>query len=157
MSRFSQKGTAKFFFVPTIASTAAPTAVEVNAGTELTGQLAEVNGFEFKNEPIPTPTMATSFDAQVPGQDTVDASSLGFWEDKTTNPIKTALPKGTSGYVVIFFKGTAGASPAAADKAEVWPVTVSSVHRRYTAGNEAAMYTVDFAMTAPPSVDVALV
>lgn len=157
MARFSQKGNTRFYFVPTIASPAlVPTTAEITAGTELTGQLAEVAGFTFRNEPIMTPVMKDSFDAQIPGQDTTEATSLTFWEDKATNPIRTALTKGLNGFIVIFPRGTTGANPATADKAEAWPVTISSIHRRYTAANEAAQYTVDFAMTAPPGAEASL-
>lgn len=161
MSRFSQKGNTRAWFVPTIASlTRVPTASEVNAGTKLDPQMAEINGFTFANEPIKTPVMRDSFDAQIPGQDNTDTSSMSFWEDKVAanNPIKTALTKGMNGYVVIFYAGIASGSgaAAAADKCEVWPVTVSSVARRYTTANEAAQYMISFAMTEPPAVDVAV-
>jgi len=159
VARYSQKGILRTWFCPTVAAASGiPTATEVNAGTELTPELAEISGFTFANDPIKVPVMKDSFDAQIPGTDNTDASSMGFWEHKApvTNPIKTALVKNTNGFVVIFYSGTAGAAAALGDKCENWPVTVSSVARRYTAANEAAMYTVTFAMTKPPTVDVAI-
>ena len=150
MSRFMRKGKSKVFFVPTIASLAAPTAVEVNAGTELSGQIAEINGFTFANSPIDTPDLGSSLVTKIMGEDTLEDSNMVFYEDDTSTTIPTALAKGTVGYIVIFYKGTAGASPAAADKCEVWPVTVSSQSRMYTVDNEAAKYRVSFANTAAP-------
>jgi len=151
MARFMRKGTTKIFFVPTIASKTAPTAAEVTAGTNLTGQIAEMSGFTFSNSPIQTPDMSTKFVSQIPGEDSTEDSSITFYEDKSSNPIRTALAKDTNGYIVIFSGGTAGANPAAADKCEVWPVTVSSNARRFSAGNEAAQYEVRFATTAEPA------
>lgn len=157
MSRFMRKGVARVYFVPTIASgTLAPTVAEVTAGTRLDQQAAEINGFTFENNPIQTPDMSTTFVSQIGGEDSTEDSSITFYEDNTTNPIKTALAKGTAGYIVFFFKGLAGASPAAADKVDVWPVVVTSSARMYTADNEAAKYLVKFAASSPPGVDLAV-
>jgi hypothetical protein len=112
--------------------------------------IAEISGFTFKNNPIDTPDMSTAFVGKIGGEDTVDDSSITFYEDDSTNPILTALTKGTVGNVVIFYKGLAGSNPAASDKAEVWPVIVTSAARQYTAGNEAAKFVISFANTAAP-------
>jgi len=153
MARFMRKGITQFWFVPTIASaTLVPTAAEVNAGTRLDTQLAEVAGFTFTNSPINAPDMSSAFVSQIAGEDSTENSSLTFYEDKTTNPISTAQSKGTNGYIVIFKAGLAGATPAAGDKADVWPVQVASNAPQYTADNEAAKYMVAYTTTAPPGV-----
>ncbi len=146
-----RKGRTKIWWVLTIATPTAPTAAEVNAGTRIDTALAEINGFTFANTPIETPDMATTFVSKIPGEDTVGDSNMTFYEDTTTNPISTALAKGAIGNVVIFYVGTAGASPAAADKAEVWPSIVASNAKQYTTSNEAAKYMVTFTNTAAPS------
>jgi hypothetical protein len=127
---------------------------EINAGTNLTPQIGEMNGFTFSNSPIQTPDMNTKFVSQIPGEDSTEDSSLVFYEDNASNPIKTALAKDVSGFIIVFPSGTAGTNPAAADKCEIWPVTISSNSRRYTNGNEAAMYEVKFACTLEPKIDV---
>lgn len=151
MARFMRKGKTKIFWVLTISVLTAPTAAEVNAGVRIDAQLAEINGFTFTNTPIDTPDMATAFVSKIPGEDTVGDSNMSFYEDTASNPISTALAKGTVGNVVIFYVGTAGATPAAADKAEVWPVIVASNAKQYTTGNEAAKYMVVFTNTAGPT------
>lgn len=157
MPRFMRKGITRFYFVPTIASaTLVPTAAEVTAGTRLDAQLAEINGFSFSNSPIATPDMASAFVSSIAGEDSAADSNLTFYEDKTSNPIKTAQAKGTNGYIVIFYAGIAGATPAAGDKADVWPVQVASVSRMYTAGNEAAQYQIVYTPTAPPGEEKTL-
>lgn len=153
MSRFMRKGTTKLWFVPTIAALATPTVAEITAGTDLTDELAEITGFNFSNNPIDTPDMGSTFVGKIPGEDTTDSSDLTFYEDDTTNPISTALAKGTIGYVVIFPRGIAGAAPAAADVADVWPAQVASNSKTYSADNEAAKYKVMFTLTAEPSED----
>lgn len=150
MARFMRKGITKVYFVPTIATPTAPTAAEITAGTSLTGQIAEINGFTFTNSPIDVPDMSSAFVKKIPGEDSVEDSNMSFYEDKTSNPIRTALAKGTVGYIVIFPAGTAAANPAVADKAEVWGCIIASSSRQYTAGNEAAQYRVVFTLTDPP-------
>lgn len=158
MPRFMRKGTTRFYFVPTIASALlVPTTAEIAAGTRLDPQLAEINGFNFANSPIATPDMESTFTKQIPGEDTAADSSLTFYELRDeANPIKTAQPKGAEGFIVIFFEGIAGANPAAGDDADVWPVIVSSNSRAYSAGNEAAQYTVTYAITDEPKDSVSI-
>ena len=151
MPRFMRKGTTKIWFAPTVTNPAAPTVAQITAGTRLDTALSEISGFTFSNSPIDTPDMSSTFVAKIQGEDTVEDSSMTFYEDTTSNPIMTALSKGANGYVVIFYAGLAGAAPAAGDKCEVWPVTVSSNARQYTANNEAAKFQVSFANTAAPT------
>lgn len=157
MARFMRKGTTKVYFVPTIASPAAPTVAEITAGTRLDTELAAVNGFEFANSPIQTPDMATTFTSQINGEDTAADSNMEFYQQKTgTDTVKAALAKGTAGYVVLFDRGTAGSTPAVADKCEVWPVTVASNANMYTTDNEAAKFRVNYSVTSPPTLSATL-
>lgn len=151
MARFMRKGIVKVWFVPTVASLPAMTTAEQGAGQELGDEgLTEVAGFGFTNNPISTPDMDNTFVSQIPGEDTAEQSSLTFYQDDTTSTIETALAKGTTGYIVFYYNGIAGGAPAAADKYEIFPVTSSAVVRLYSAGNEAAQFRVDCAITAVP-------
>jgi hypothetical protein len=157
MARFMRKGITRFYFLPTIASTAlAPTVAEITAGERLDPELAEVNGFMFSNSPIQTPDMASAFVSQIPGEDTVEDSNLVFYEDDTDNPVYDAQTKGTVGFIVIFPKGIAGATPATGDDCDVWPVQVASSSRQYTADNEAGKYEIVYTPTDPPELDTAV-
>lgn len=157
-NRYMRKGTTRFYFVPTIASaTLVPTVSEITAGTRLDAQISAVNGFEFQNNPIQTPDMASTFTSQIPGEDSAADSNIEFYElTNGTDTIHDLLDKGLVGYIVIFFKGTTGASPAIADKVDTWPAIIASNSRMYTADNEAAKYRVNFSLTAPPGFDLAI-
>lgn len=150
MARFMRKGTTKVYFLTTLPAPAAPTTAQITAGTALTDQISEINGFTYANSPIDTPDMGNAFVTKISGEDTVENSSIVFYEDKLTNPISTALAKGVNGFILIFPTGIAGANPAAGDKSESWPVQIASNARQYQAGNEAARYTVSFANTGAP-------
>lgn len=157
MARFFRRGRTKVFWAPTVASAALiPTAAEVNAGTNMTSQIAGMEGFSFQNSPIPTPDLATTFTTTIPGEDTADNPQLTFYEDTTTNTLQTTLAKGTEGYPVIFYAGTAGASPAAADKAEVWKAISTGPNREYTVGNDPARWMARFTPSAPPNFSATL-
>lgn len=157
-ARFMRRGITKFWFVPTItAGTHIPTAAEVNAGVNVTLQVSEVNGFNFANSPITTPNMNDRFTPQITGEDTAADSNLTLYQLRGgTDTVYAALPKDTAGYMVIFYNGIAGATPAAADKCDVWPATISSRSKMYSAGNEAATYQVVFSITDPPAEDASV-
>jgi hypothetical protein len=158
VARFMRKGKAKFYFVPTIVTKATPTVAEMTAGTNLSPQVAAVTGFEFANSPIQVPDFANTFTSQIAGEDTAADSNMEFYElTGGTDTVHDALPKGTAGYIVIFYAGTAGASPANADKCEVWPVVVSSNARMYTADNEAAKYRVNYSITDTPVLSASVI
>lgn len=153
MARFMRKGTTKVYFVLAFSDYTAPTAVEFDTGTtELTPDVSEVSGFTFSNSPIQTPDMDDAFVSQIPGEDTTEESGLVFYEDNASTAIRSALAKDTNGYIVFLPQGeTVEGDVSVGDLVEVWPVTVSSNARRYSAGNEAGMYEVKFATTAPPA------
>lgn len=155
--RFMRKGTTRFYWVEDLADASSPTVAEITAGVRLDPQLAEVSGFNFSNSPISTPDMASTFTSQIPGEDTAADSSLTFYQLRdTTDTIYNSQEKGDTGFVVIFPEGVAGANPAADDPCDVWPATISAKSKAYSAGNEAAQYTVNYAITAPPSEDTEL-
>jgi hypothetical protein len=153
---FYRRGVTRFFFCPTITK-AAPTVAQVTAGTELV-DLADVAGFTFTNQPITTPTMDSTFDSSIPGPDTSDESSVTWYEPKTGTDTNVAtLAKGTAGYIVIFYRGTAGASPAIGDKCEVWPIVSAGPNRQYTMGAEAAKMMATLTPSATPNINATLV
>jgi hypothetical protein len=147
MARFNRKGTTKIYWLPTIAAaTLIPTSAEITAGTDYTQQINAIDGWSLENSPIETPDMASTFVSKIGGDDSAADSSLTFYEDSALDDIETDLAKGTSGFVVIFSKG----KTAAAKGMDVYPVTVVSNSKAYTADNEAAKITVQFTVTARP-------
>jgi hypothetical protein len=132
----------------------------MTAGTNLTsgGAIADLSGFSFTNSPITTPSLDTVFDSSIPGVDAAEDSVVTFYEPKTgTDANYALLAKGTAGFVVIFYRGLAGATPAAADKCEVWPVTSSGPRRLYGMDATAAKWSVTLSPSAPPSTNAAVI
>lgn len=147
MARFNRKGTTKIYYLPTIAATTLiPTSTEIAGGTDYTPLITAIDGWSLENQPIETPDMASTFVSKIGGDDSAADSSLTFYEDLTADDIETDLAKGTSGYIVIFSKGKATGNKGM----DVFPVTVVSNSKAYTADNEAAKITVQFTVTARP-------
>jgi len=153
MSRFFRRGKSKAYWVVTLGSLTSPSAAQINSGVNMTQQIADISGFEFSNSPIATPDLSTTFTTTIPGEDTAQEPQLVFYEDDTVNTLQSTLAKGTTGHVVLFYKGTAGANPAAADKCEVWKVISTGPYREYSMGNDPARWGARFTPTDPPTFD----
>lgn len=147
-NRYIARGKRKYYWLPTAATPA--TVANFTAGTNLTGDLFEINGFEFNNTPADSYDMSSAFDKKVPGTDAVSDSNMVFHDDDALATLYTAMAKGNVGYVAVFNKGTAGASPAIADKYELWPAIIASRTNLHTAANETAKFRVTFTLTQPP-------
>lgn len=89
------------------------------------------------------------------GQTTAD-SNLTLAEHSTyaSNGTKQALADGTDGYMVI--SRYKKAPLAAADKVDVFPVTIGGNNRTHTVDDAPAEYTVSFGITADPEIDTAV-
>jgi hypothetical protein len=146
VAAFFRRGKSKIYFLPAIANLAAPTAPEFTAGQDLSEAVVAIGGFQFSNSPIATPDLATTFDSQIPGSDTADNTSLTFKDDVAATVIRTALAKGTNGYIVLCPYGK-----VTAKRAETWPVTSTGFNDQWDLGNTAAQAMVQFAVTAPPN------
>ena len=151
MGRFIRRGVSKFYWLPAVANIAAPSAAEITAGYEITGKLAEINGFDFTNERAPAPDFAARFTSSIPGANTIGDSSIVVYEDDTNQDVEDALPMDDTGYLLIAPKGRGVTKPG-----EVYPATITGINREYTADNTPARITIGFAITAEPELDAAL-
>lgn len=146
MSRYFRRGKSKVLFVPTIVTKAAPSRAELTAGTPLTPQVADMADFQFSNSPIATPDMDSTFTTTIPGEDTTGTPTLTFYDDDAASTIRTALAKGTKGYIVLLPYGDVPTK-----RAEVWPVESTGVNDEWSAGNDPARYAVAFGVTGVPA------
>lgn len=149
--RFFRRGISKILWLPAVAAPATPTSLEIAAGTSLDVQLADISGFEFRNSPIPTPDLASTFTTSIPGEDTAQDPSITFYDLDNAAVIRTALAKGTAGFVLLAPYGM-----AATKRCEVWPATSTGVNDVWTTGNESAKFMVGFAITAAPTQSAVL-
>lgn len=151
-TRFYTVGTTKVFFLPTIASaTLAATRSEITAGTDLTGEVAEFEGWTTTSETIDTPDMASRFVSSIAGAITAESSSLTFYADKENTDVRSILPRDTVGFIIWMDSGDVPAT----GKMDVYPVQVSSAPK-VRSMDSATMIRVDFNITSEPGEDVAI-
>ena len=140
----------KYYWVPTIANTAAPTAAELNAGTDLSGQVFDAVGWTVSSNLVAVPDFSSRFSSKVSGEIVVaDPSSLILYMSSTSADVRTLLTRDLVGYVVIFLEGI-----VAGRKMDVYTVTVSSASKHQDGVGTAAMIEIQFAITAVPVLDV---
>lgn len=152
MAKYFRRGKSKILFVPAVAAPATgPTASELAAGLDLSLRIAEIGGFQATNSPIPTPNLAESFTSQIDGEDAISDSSLTLYDDDTDTAVRTALEKGTLGYVILAPYGI-----ATGKRVEVWAAKTSGYNDEWTVGNDPARSVCTFVVTAAPVQDAAV-
>lgn len=155
-SRYIPVGTRQYYWVETIANKAAPTRIELDAGTDLTAEIPQdgVTGFTKASTPVDAPDMKTRFTSQVSGLITADTSSLNIYLSKTADneDARSIFLVDTTGFIVIFPEGdSATATPATT--MDVWPVSVQSASKSQ-GGADVAILTVTFSITSEPVENV---
>lgn len=147
--RYFARGLTKIYYCLTIVSIAAPTRAELNAGTDLSREVAEVNGWDITSEEIETPDLATSFTSKIPGSLSVGDSSINMYADDNGADARGVLPRGTIGNIVMLYGGDIPAS-----KMDVFPIKVRSVGKPISLGDDAATVNLQFSITAAPAENV---
>ena len=119
--RFIPEGTTMYYWVATMASYLTPTRAELNAGTNLTPEVANSGNWGIISNAVDTPDLANSFTSQIPGKITVDGSTLDMYSDDNQADARTLMPRNTTGYIVKFPGGD-----ITGRKMSVFPVKVGS-------------------------------
>jgi len=105
-TRYFLPGTTKVLILPAVASLAVgPTRAEINAGLDVSGEVAAISGWSITSENMATPDLGKRFNSQVTGRLTAADSSLTFWADKTGADIRDSLVLDQSTYVVFLDGG----------------------------------------------------
>jgi hypothetical protein len=150
--RFFPTGVTRYLYLPAIvASTLIPTRTEINAGTDLSVDLAEVSGFTVSSDLIDTPDINKRFTSRIPGRITAEDSSLVFYADKVGEDVRALLPRDTAGFIVRMAGGDVPASMGS-----TFPITVSSISEQAGTDDEASRLTVEFAITDEPAENWAI-
>jgi len=122
-TRYFQPGTTKVLVLPSIASlSAGATRAEINAGTDVSGDVAGINGFQVTSGQLDTPDLGGRFTKRVPGRLTADDSSITFYADIAGTHIRTVLSRDQNTYIGILDGGD-----VTGRKADYFQVTVAAV------------------------------
>jgi hypothetical protein len=150
--RYMVAGVRSFSWVPTIAVKTAPTLAELSAGTDLTGQVASMAGFDVSTNMLSAPDAGSRFEAQVPGRIQSSASTINFYASKTAGgvDVRSLLTQDLLGFVVIYDEGI-----VTSGKCRVFPVQIASV-TPVPDLEAVAQIVVTFAITSQPAVGVTI-
>lgn len=150
--RFFHAGETKVYFLPSVAAASlTPTRAEINAGTDLSKEIADISGWMVSGGEIETPDLGSRFNSKIPGRTSVDDSSLTFYQDETGADVRAVLPRNTSGFILF-----ADGGDVAGAKGDVYPIRVRSNGKARSAGDEAARLTVQFSCTREPAENITL-
>lgn len=149
-SRYFRRGTTKVSFCPTISNKSAPTRSELNAGTDLSNEVAEIEGWMVASGTIDTPSLGTRFNAKIDGEITADDSSLMFYASSDSVDVRSLQPRGTNGFIVWLDEGD-----VAGRKMDVFPVRVTATPKERNMDG-AARIQVQYAITSEPAENVTI-
>lgn len=151
VNRFFPTGTTKYIFTVSVANKSAPTRSEINAGTDLSPEINEVDGWQVTSELIDVPDLNSRFTSKIPGRTSADDSSITFYADPSGSDARTLFPRGATGFIL---RMDGGDVPGR--KMDVFPVTVSSVPKEMGTGDDAGTLQVMFAITSEPAENVTI-
>jgi hypothetical protein len=138
--RYISPEVAKTYFVPTIADLTAPTRLEIDAGTDLTAEIAAMTGWEVSADRVAVPDLGTRFTGRISGRVNPGDAQIVFYASQDTADVRDLLARGDAGHIWI---GDGGDVPT--QKARVFEVDVSAVTPTIdVGGTEGARVMVDF-------------
>jgi hypothetical protein len=142
--RYLPVGQRKYNWLTAVANTSAPTRAEINAGIDLTGEIAAVNGFEILTPALDVTAFGDLFSVTVPGLPSVtDPCELIFYASSNSTDVRTLLRAGTAGFLLVLPEGD-----VSGQKCEVWPMTVRSMFIDQAGIDAPAQIHVQFALTS---------
>lgn len=150
--RFFAPEISKVYFATTLATPkTAVTRVEITGALDITGEIAEISGFSVTGGTIDTPDLGARFTSKIEGRTTTEDSSLTVYADLDGDDLRKQLPRGTKGFLIFADGGDDEDKPA-----DVFPVTVTSVGKVRSTGDQAHQLTISFATTGVPAEDLPL-
>jgi hypothetical protein len=149
-SRYIPESVTHFYFVTTIATYTSPTRGELNAGTDLTPEIASSGDWGITSAVIATPDLATLFESQIPGKVSVSNSTINMYASSNSSDVRTLLPRGTTGFIVKFPEGD-----ITSQKCDVFPVKVTQ-QAKPTALSSPSVIQLAFAVTKIPAENVVI-
>lgn len=148
-NKYFHRGKTKVYFVASISAIGSTTRSELNAGTDLSPVVSGADGWAVAGSKIETPNLSSEFTPSIAGSTQVGDPKLECDADQQGDDVRTLLPRGTTGFIVILWGGD-----VAGNKMDVFPVEVLSVEKPLDMADAAAKVTIGFAITLPPAVDI---
>ena len=147
-SRYFPPGTRKVYWVPTIANYLAPTRAELNAGTDLTAEIAQggMTGWSLAGSTADVGDLGSRFISTVPARLTSATNNIDFYLDTGGNDARSLLTRDTNGYVVVLWEGD-----VTGRRMDVFPARVIT-QANDTNTEDPGKCTIEFAITKIPGI-----
>jgi hypothetical protein len=149
-TRYYRPGTSKIYFCPTIANIASPTRGELNAGTDISPEVAAVSGWAPSRNFLDAPDLLSAFVPKVSAGLEAGDSTINMYASSNSVDARSLLPMDTTGYIVMLYEGD-----VAGRKMNVFPIKVGSDAQEVDLGNVAQL-VFSFAVTSNPSRNVTI-
>jgi len=142
--RYISPEVTKVYWVESIADITSPARAELDAGTDLTNEIASMTGWEVAADRVAVPDLGTRFTGRISGRVNPGDAQITFYASQDTEDVRDVLARGDKGFIYI-----ADGGDVPTQKARVFAVEVSAVTPTVdVAGTEAARVVVDFSITA---------
>ena len=149
-TRYFRPGLTHVSYLPACANIASPTRAELNAGTDLSPEISDANGWQVESNFLDVPDLGSTFTAKLAGRTAAADSSLTFYASSNSVDVRALLPRGTSGFIVWLDE-----SDIAGRKCDVFPVTVGSAPKDRSL-EDPAKIVINFACTRVPAENVTI-
>lgn len=147
-TRYIHAGQTAIYWVENIAVITFPTRPELDAGIDLTREVAAVVGWRASRRTRPIPAYGDDFEVQLEGLRHVDDSRLVFYGHRTGPGVVQTIPEGSEGHIVMIYGGDAEGRPM-----DVWPVRVATYGRGVPIEDEPARITAQYVIHREPALD----
>jgi hypothetical protein len=151
VSRYIPEGTWHFNYLPAVATLASPTRAEINAGTDLSPQVAGYGTWAITSNPVSTPDLASTFVPSIPGLLTIDGTTLSMYADPAGSDARTLLPRNTVGFILVLPGGD-----VAGRRMNAVPVKVQTSSPSSSIGGNPSTIELSFTATAAPVENITI-
>jgi hypothetical protein len=150
-TRYIPEGVTHFYWLTACADISAPTRSELDAGVDLTPEVAAMGNWGVTSAAVDAPDLKSRFVPQVPGLITIDGPTLSVYlsEEDDAADVRSVLPRDTEGFMVKFPEGDVSGNTL-----DVFPCKVASLAKPTALGGTVAVAELTFTVTAEPAENV---
>lgn len=150
-TRYINPATTVVLLVASISTISAPTRLELDAGLNVTPEIADVNGWMLTGEAVPTPDLSSLFTGSITGRTSVEDSSITYYADRAGVDIRSLSVVGTDTHVVWMDGGD-----VAGRLMDVFPVRILSAGKSRSVEAQPGRLTVGYSITRAPAENVVI-
>jgi hypothetical protein len=147
-------GRTRVYSVPSIASIAAPTVAELNAGVQLEALITAdgLMGFQPDTADVDTSALNSTFNTKLPGRASFSGTGLRLKKQSGSDTVYSTLVNGFATNIVIRRDVASTTAWATSQAVEVYPGVCGEVKNLDPAPNELHKYEVPFFVSPQPNL-----